>query len=230
MRSTTFALSMLCFALNVHAQNDTEQQQPLKQRKNEIGILIEAPTHTLYGGASGFQYKHWIKPNFGYHLSATTGAYNYNSDAQFVDKSGDTVRYNQTNTFVPLGYIGWGVQIQRQFFGKIYLYAALESRIGYGKGRIDEFSITEVTVVQDSFRSFNGSTVPLSSENISILTVDFAPFIGARLPFKRFCLGAEITAIRSGTAHYNYASYRDYSIAIAEFNDLRQRLYLSYRF
>ena len=220
---------------------DTEREQVTPKRvpgKNEMGLVAEIFNNGNMGNSNytshfGVQYKRWAKPNIGYRVLAAAGNFSYHTMPRFIDKRGDTVYQTQTFSSTPMYFAGGGVEVQRHFYKKITLYAALELRAGYGSGTYDEVLVKEV---QEELRPYFGASTlhhevsTIRQGDVSAFILDVTPFIGAKLNFKRISLGTEATIVRMGMESVNYSKFADYTTSNFNIGDFRQRIYVNWRF
>lgn len=220
---------------------DTEREQATPKRlpgKNEIGLVGEMFSggytgNSNYNSHLGIQYKRWAKPNIAYRIMGAIGDYNYHSTPKFVDKKGDTLYHIQTYSSVPMYFVGGGVEVQRHFYKKVTLYAALELRAGYGSGTYDEMLVKEV---QQDITPYLGSTTihhevsTLRRGNVSAFILDVAPFIGAKINFRRISLGTEASLVKMGLESVSYAGAPGRGTGNFTMTDFRQRIYVNWRF
>lgn len=232
----------IVFASCAYAQ-DTERETPAPKRvpgKNEIGLFAEIISGNSFGNATynsylGLQYKRWAKPDIAYRVMGALGDFNYNTVPQVIAKNGDTVISTQIYSNVPMYFVGGGVEVQRQFYKKVVLYAAIELRGGYGKAQYEKMEITEVNKdIPQTLQYTNNYRAmrPIASGGVSTFALDVTPFIGAKINFKRISLGTEATIVQAGLYTIKYATIPNYSYGNSEFSlgNFRQRVYVNFRF
>ncbi|MCB9045331.1 MAG: hypothetical protein H6550_04225 [Chitinophagales bacterium] len=223
------------------AQETTEITSRRQPGKNEIGIFL-TPISTYgnnsnywgnseYSGNAGLQYKRWVKPNIAYRIIGALGNYNQNNFFENSEKRGDTLYFRQANTNIPLYFIGGGLEVQRQFYKKVTLYAAVEVRAGYGTGEYEEFLTKMLESQQMSFNpnSYFGVT-RVANSRASAFILDATPFIGGKINFRRICIGTEASVVKVGMEQVHFDNLPDYSIFNVALGSFRQRFYINYRF
>lgn len=241
MYSKLLMIAALALAtLNATAQ-DTEIAPEKTKRmpgKNEIGLIGETfgtghYGNSNYSGGLGIQYKRWAKPNIAYRIMGSMGGYNHNSMPKFVDKKGDTVFQTQTYSNIPMYFVGGGLEVQRHFYKKVTLYAALELRAGYGSGTYDEVLVKEVQ--NDIIPHMGSSTIhhevsTIARGDVSAFVIDVTPYIGAKINFKRISVGTEATIVKFGMEAVDYSKYQGYSTGNFDMGNFRQRIFVNWRF
>lgn len=240
MRNPLFVIiASALLATTSYAQDSERETETIKRvpGKNEMGVFGEMFNFNNYNSSSyatyaGLQYKRWAKPNIAYRIMGAAGEYNNNSIPRFVDKRGDTLVQSQTYANVPMIFAGGGVEVQRQFLKRVYLYAAIELRAGYGSSSYSEIQTKEVKkdfVPFTPYPVYNESFL-VKSGNVSAFAVDVTPFIGGKINFKRISLGTEISVIKSGIQSIKYSDMPAYTTTDVSVGDFRQRVYVNFRF
>jgi len=217
---------------------DTEREQVIPKRapgKNEIGLFAQVLFSDNSGGyanVTGLQYKRWAKPNIAYRIMGGLGYFDRASKPVFKGLSGDTILQTQSQVNVPMYFAGGGVEVQRHFYKKVTLYAAIELKAGYGSGATDDILIKELQ--QYTYPHWGNNyyyeATTTGNSNTTAFVMDATPFIGAKINFKRLCLGTEISAIRAGFQIVNSQNQPDNSTADFDAGSFGQRIYLNYRF
>lgn len=239
MKIRLLIIASVLTTLSATAQ-DTEREQVTPKRvpgKNEIGFFTEIFNtnnwyNSNYSATAGLQYKRWAKPNIAYRIMGSLGHYSQQSAAYFKEKRNDTVFQTQNYANIPMYFAGGGVEVQRQFYKKVTLYAAIELKAGYGAGTSEEVEIQEVQQASYPYGSpiYHHQSNTLRTNDVSAFVMDVTPFIGAKLNFKRLSLGTEISVIKAGFEHVNYDNMPNYGTGNFDAGNFRQRLYLNYRF
>lgn len=199
----------------------------------EIGLFGEnvfTSTQSDIYGRVGIQYKNEFRENKLYRLMAGYGNYEYTSRKSYTKMVGDTLFSTQLHADVPMFFIGGGFEMQRHFYKRLHLYAAVELNAGYGKGTYNDLLIKEKNENQvlEEHYLFVSST---ASGPVSTFALNATPFIGAKFIWNRLILGSELSLVRSSWQSVTFAN------AITESNmtfdlgsSVRQRIYLNYRF
>ena len=156
----------------VAAQDNITAEILPKQRKNEIGILATMPVNSSTGTGSesygGLQYKRWVKPDFmAYRANIGYGEYlNHSDGIQY--RNGDTVFNILSATQLPAIFVGMGIEIQRHFYKRVYMYAAIDLYGGYASGKTNE--ALDIEVFNNDVSTYRNQTM-LSSYNSKYLTL-----------------------------------------------------------
>ncbi len=228
-------------SINATAQENTEAIPKKVPGKNEIGVFAE-PISTSgnnysynyssgYSGNIGLQYKRWAKPNIAYRIMGAIGSYNQNSLIDDSKRAGDTLIAQYSGTDVPMYFVGAGVEVQRHFYRKVTLYAAIELKAGYGNGYYDEFETRSLESQQSGYHpDYYYDIKHLRSERATAFIADVSPFIGAKLNFRRITLGTELSVIKLGVESLAFEQRPGYGLTNVAVGDFRQRLYVNYRF
>ncbi len=164
-----------------------------------IGVVAEASGYSSAGYShslrtAGIYYKWRKKENTSY---TTSLAYAHSlSDEPSGNKviAGNTVSTVQHHRELDLAIAGFAVEQQRHFYKKVYLFAGLDWRAGYGSGassytRRDETwhpptSSTAATTVITEART--------PGPDVSRFLLYFSPSLGAKLDFKKISLGLSV--------------------------------------
>lgn len=242
MKNSLFVLLASALMATTSYAQDSEREEQTPKRvpgKNEIGLFGEifnnsGNTNSNYATYTGLQYKRWAKPNIAYRITGAAGGFNNNSMPRFVDKRGDTLIQSRTYANVPMFFAGGGVEVQRQFFKKVYLYAAIEVLAGYGRSTYDEILSKELQKDITPFTPYPYPTYYESSKiksgEVSAFALDVTPFIGGKINFKRLCVGTEISIMKPGIQSVKYSDMPAYTTADFSAGNFRQRVYLNFRF
>lgn len=219
------------FALSATAQDEISNQLPDKTRKNEIGLLYDPGiSGNNPQSSNSIQYKRWVKPEFmAYRANIGYGKLNKHDGEIVYPSLGDTVITQHSISDIPEFHAGIGVEMQRHFYKKIYLYAAVDLYASFGSGTTNDILDKEV------FDS-NGTSVYRNQDQLmQSATQHFAigvlPLVGIKLQFSRISFGTELTGIKTEYSGQTYSSkpttggYFDVSIG-----DFTQRLFVNYRF
>ena len=213
------------------AQAQETESPPIKRQpgKNEIGMFVNPVVNDhSYEMPFGLQYKRWTTPHLGYRILAGVGGYGSESRATELIKN-DTFYWSLTSTNMSMLFAGAGLEVQRRFVGKVYLYAALEFKAGYGQGYTHTSEVRETARVSAWERSYTYEQRAISSTTTSLFVLDTSPYVGAKLNFRRWVIGTEVTALVTGLMKHNHGGY-NYSSLNFDFGQFQQRLYVNYRF
>lgn len=167
-------------------------------KKNEIGIFGQAAfgyTNNEGQVINGIQYKHWIKPNVGIRILGGFSPYYSSRRPIVLERIGyDTVRvrnyYHEANTV----FVGLGIEAQRHFYKRVFLYAAVDIIGGYGTGQAQ--TNTSLNSIYNSSQIFISNNLPdYVYGKYSRTYVKLLPNIGSKIVFKRFDFGLDMSAI-----------------------------------
>lgn len=220
------------FLMTINTYGQEADPAPAKRQpgKNEIGIFINpiANDNAAYDAPVGLQYKRWTTPNLAYRIMTAVGGYGseYRSTELIKD---DTLHWSLTSTNMAMLFVGGGLEVQRRFVGKCYLYAAIEMKAGYGSGYTHTSEVTETATVSSWERFYTYEQRGVSSTTTSVFVLDALPYVGAKMNFRRWVVGTEISAIVSGITKINQGGL-NFSNTSFNFGQLQQRLYVHYRF
>ncbi len=207
--------------------------KPLYVRKNELGLMAETHFNNNLNNRDmsfgGLQYKRWVKPHMGYRLMMAYGEFFENNNRIVQGKLGDTVFERSTVTRIPNIIVGLGVEMQRKFYKRVYLFAAVEARASYGKGEY-YYELSE-RVETAQYSQYTSTTVGTGLD-ASMFTLNVAPSIGAKIQFRHLCFGTELSAIQMGYKRVRYEMMYPQYMSVGGFDagTFRQRFFLHYRF
>lgn len=230
MPTKLFIVPLLFVSMLANAQDQpSDPTKTHKPKLNELGLLGETNFGTRdVSSTIGVQYKHWTTDNRAYRLNFSYGEYNGGYRAEWLGVSGDTLIERQTISQVPVFYLGGGIEAQRQFFKRVYLYAAIDIRVGYGSGTTTDNIVRTVVKDNSSYTSITPETYP---DRVTYFSAGAAPYIGAKLQFNRLSLGTEITAVQTELVSVDDPTRFNTTTTInMNLGTFSQRLYLLYRF
>ena len=177
----------------------------------------------------GLQYKHWKNEHLGYRLIAAHRSYQAVSPRSSATMLGDTLFTTKRNTDIQMAFLGAGVEMQRHFYKKIYLFVAVELRGGYGTGGY----YNALTIEKQNGSFYEHSTTP-KINGARMLTVEMAPTIGAKMQHRNLCVGLEVSFAQFAYNSIKYPLTTSPSLVndTADFNagELAQRVFVHYRF
>jgi len=107
--------------------------------------------------------------------------------------SGSTDIMRSVKKDINIAVAGVGIERQRHFYRKVYFLAGLDWKLGYGSGTTRNVTTYETWVPGTSPSMPYGEVHTTESSSpgpgISMFLLYGAPYIGAKLEFKRFALG-----------------------------------------
>ena len=210
---------------------------------NTSALGVYGETNSMFSGignpvvsTAGLQYNKWTKKHIGFVVTLGYGNYVHDPASGLTVLIGpDTLKTKTVNSNVNLGMVGFGIQAERRFYKKVYFFAGIQLRAGYGSGKTDTTMSREYNYTQiDPVTGFTYQNTATSSYNktgtgISMFYLGFTPSIGAKLEFKKFCVGTEFM---------NYFTYRSLkpnngtasNMVDFDFGNITQRLFVQYKF
>lgn len=224
MKKQLLPVIFLIVATSVHAQDI--QPNAAKSLMQEIGIFGQTETNNVNGsmGMAGLQYKHWHNEHLGFRVIGAFAQYSA-SGSEIQSISGDTSVTKQQHYDINLPILGVGIEAQRHFYKRIYLFAAAELKGGYGNGNADTLLSKSVGHSSNNIRTYDRA----GQRDASLLYVGITASVGAKVQWNRLCVGLEILPV--GMAYtkiddgFNRGGITDFSLG-----NFSQRLFLHYRF
>jgi hypothetical protein len=231
MKITVLALSFVFTSSSLSAQEVTSEKQiSPKIKSREVGAFVQynlGPASSQGDlNLTGLQYSKWITPTKGYRFSVSYGHYKSREQAETYAKSDTAVQVSHISQ-ADLLVIGGAWQVQRKFYKRLYLFAALEMKAGYGSRELD--TITTKYYTFKNGRGQDGFNTGWGSKN-NMLYADLAPSVGAKLQFNRISIGTEFVF---DLASYNSGTYPDgtgMSVFNLNLGKTSSRLFVNYRF
>lgn len=218
---------LLC-SMMANAQDQTIDLSKTKTHKqHELGLIGGTSFgYSDISGSLGAQYKHWTKPNKAFRLNLSFSEYTGGSSARHIGTSGDTVIERVTSTQVPVFYLGGGIEAQRQFYKRVFLYAAIDAQVGYGRGNTSE--VTTRSVWSDNSSYFSATPTGIQDQ-VTYFSASLTPYVGAKFQFSRISFGTEISAIQTELVNVNGPrSFGTNSINM-DIGNYVQRVFVLYR-
>lgn len=175
-------------------------------------------------------YKRWVKPNTAYRTLASYARYSIHTVTPSArPASGDTVYSVFSNTNVNMAFIGGGVEMQRHFYRKVYLFAALEVRGGTGTGFTDEMEAKQYREPGSTYYSTADLRLLPSGSSVSMTYVGFVPTIGGKFQFNKVSFGAELSPLELS---YRSTNTNGNTTGLADFNlgTFSNRFFINFRF
>jgi hypothetical protein len=207
---------------------------------NALGIYGES--NGMFSGVGnpvmntvGLQYNKWNKRHMGFVVTLGYGSYVQEpSIANNFLIGSDTLRGKIAKSHFDMGIVGFGIQAERQFYKKIYFFAGFQVRAGYGSGQVDttithQYNVPQVDPVTGiTYQNMVMTAYGKTGSAASTFYVGLTPSVGAKLNFKKFCIGTEFMnyiTYRSQTAAGRTDGLIDFDIA-----NITQRIFVQCRF
>lgn len=200
--------------------------------KNAIGIQAGAGFgYTEDDEIISLQYKRWVRPNRAVRISAGFGKYDNMINKGVTNFVADTAIETLALNTVDMFYVNAGIEMHKQFYKRMYMYAAIDLRAGYGSGTVQHaekrhYSVGGVTYKEESYLPFT------TTFDLTRFTIDATPYVGVKVLFNRVAFGTEISALRTGFISQKTTDPTEESMGIVDMNAglLRQRIFINFRF
>lgn len=203
------------------------------ERKTELGMLGQ-----IFNGSAqfkgqvlmGFQLKHWIKPNVAFRILAAYNPYNYAQRPYVFERySADSLRVQYSRSSADMVALGFGVEVQRQFYKRVFFFAGLEFLAGYGEGKGTSFS--RIVPVENIHYTHPGHVEPNYEEVFFRRSyARIIPGVGAKIVFNKINFGLE-TQFASVGLESQRSGEKKYTIADVDvLGNIAYRFHVNYRF
>ena len=231
LKTILLTLGVAC-ALPATAQDKVALIPVAPIRNNEVGLFSNAVISTSANNTlimAGVHYKHWVKPNTAYRTLVSFARYSmYDESPSSKAANNDTVYSVFSNTNVNMAFVGAGVEMQRHFYKRVYLFAALELRGGTGGGKTEDYETSKYKEPGGTYYN-TSDTRPLGIKNVSMTYVGFVPSIGGKLQFNRVSFGAELCPMemsyKSATMSGSRNGLLDFNLGV-----FSNRFFFNFRF
>ena len=207
---------------------------------NSIGLITE--TNGILGGQDmgsvttfGVQYtrKKEKKPAYFIGLGYATYTGSRPSAMQTI-VTRDTAESRWAKDKIDMLMLSGGVELQKQFYHKLYFFGGIQARLGYGVGSRD--TMQEKTyngyqfdpATKKYYKTTEHYAGELGSVDNSMIYFGVTPYFGLKLAFKRFDIGTTFmnyVTFKALTAGGKSDGMVDFSI-----NDLTQQFFVRYKF
>ncbi len=229
---------ILCISLLLPVQLFAQNTDSVK---HGIGLFAEMNTGFNSGqNASmttmGLQYTKKTKGPLSYNISLAYGNYENRPLPLAGFIKGDTVYGRSVGHNIDLAVVGFGLEVQHQFYRKLYFFSGLQLRLGYGSGNTDTAIMQQYNYSgpNPAGTSNNGVVTYETNERGPSATMFYAgltPYFGLKLEFKRFVIG---------TSFMNYFTVQSLNVkgggegngteAGFDLSNLSQRFFITYKF
>ena len=162
-------------------------------------------------------------------LAGYTYTYDGYTDYRFpVKASADTMLWKSTSTNTNMVTLGFGTEVQRNFYRKLYLFAGVDIRFSYGTVLYDTAITAEITG-NSRFTRIYTSYETYPREELVAMQAALVPCIGLKLALGRFNIGYSMANYL-----YAYRAERDGTITnvyqTIGIGNTHQRVFATYRF
>jgi hypothetical protein len=231
MKKVILSALLLSIGTAAFAQ-ETEEEVPVTRvqpavRNHELGIMTQSGDNERSVNLVGAQYKVWKDEHRAFRFIAAFGSHtSYASSILALGADSITEVHSTTNVKMPV--IGMGVEMQRQFWRRVYLSAAVDVWGGYGGGNVETFTGTRArTTAGGPINTYGSSFIP---QDVKMTYVGLAPSIGAKIRGNRVTVGLELMPIQMVYRNINYEKAS--SVGVLDFNAgiYFQRISVAYRF
>lgn len=205
-------------------------------KKNEIGLTAELDVFRSPNSSTAFQaiqYKHWKNEHFGARF--LLGRRDYYDNASWrasYQVSNDTIISRTPITNGGVGIAGIGLEAQRQFYKRVYLFAAVEAKFGYGKATID--TIVERSIENNTNRYLSPppptATPGRPANNTDVYYASLVPTFGAKFQFNRISFGSEMALNLLNYSYVNNKVTPGVGTLDFDLGRLNPRFFIQYRF
>lgn len=197
MKNLIAAMIIIGMSTYATAQDiEAPENSTPKIKKHEIGFTSEIID---FGGSinnstlQALQFKKWKNEHYGARF--LIGRATFQSDRNFPTTyitNNDTITKNMPLTFAQMGFVGVGLEAQRQFYKRIYLFAAVEGRFGFGKASVD--TIQERVTTSGRYVELDPATrQPFPNRpTLDAFQAALTPTFGAKFQFSRVTFGSEM--------------------------------------
>lgn len=188
---TLFFITAISLSTAVAAQDVKQIDVMPKERKNEIGFVSDLGLNTNHSGI-GILYKHWINDYKGIRANVSYSSYSYANSKIFFPAQGDTVFSKQAFTDISTIYASIGAEMQRRFYKRVYMYAAVDLYAAYGTGNTEEILSKELSTYNANERLDYAIGATYSS---TLFRIGVMPMVGVKFNFSRISFGTELSGI-----------------------------------
>ena len=224
--------SVFVFILLAIAQQSLAQQPliSLTERKNEIGLASRNTINSAYKNYTGLELigKRWKNKWQAYRIGLGINFEDYTNPRSLYSYQQDSVIEKKISTVKRYATLSLGLEAERHFYGKIYLFGALDTRFMYGKGETNE-NITKYGSNFQENNFINHRYYNLLDQG-QVFKWDILPSIGAKLKFNRICFGLEACTHFMSLETENGKKTNSNSIYFDVLSNYTQRIFMTYRF
>jgi hypothetical protein len=202
-------------------------------RMNEIGIMLgnQSMSDEFTLNTIGVQYKHWVNEYLGWRAMAGYANYQSKNLQSTYRYTPDTIFSKQVKDRINMPTISLGLEAQRRFYKRVYMYAALDLQAAYGKGNADTILTKKYATPGENRISFNDVTLHAQNKDVNMFFLGFTPTVGAKVNLNKLSIGLEISALQATFRHPDRTNIKASMSAIdLSFGSIVQRCFITYRF
>lgn len=206
--------------------------------KNDLGPMAEVQLtdNFITNNSAGIQLRHQCSGMVAWRASVSYFNLRQRGPVIHLYPFTNTITTRSVDDVVDGIAVGGGMEVQRQFYRKVYLYAGADLKIGYGTARRDtqityEYYTPSTVFPGQNDRQFSTTQIRHSANGRGIV-VTTAVLVGAKIyTGKRIIIGTEFTNplyyvnIKTGDQIGASSSGLDFTIG-----QIMQRVYVTYRF
>lgn len=233
MKKIMIGALLMCMTTGIVAQDIQPEELPTF-RKNEIGVTAELDAFNSTLNSTTFQalqFKHWKNEHYGARFLVGRGDFQSTYDfPQYYQVSNDTVYKKTPLTNGNMGIVGVGLEAQRQFYEKVYLFAAIEGKFGFGSGRVDTLTERSVESPQHPLQHPVGPIPAASPVSVSMFYAGLTPTFGAKFQFRHITFGSEMAWNLLNYTNITYGNQSPRSLMDLDMSRLSPRFFVNYRF
>ncbi len=208
-------------------------QQPLislTERKNEIGLASRNTINSTYKNYTGVELigKRWKNKWQAYRVGLGINFEDNTNPRSLYSYQQDSVIEKKISTVKRYATLSLGLEAERQFYGKIYLFGAIDTRVMYGKGEMHENISKYRTNFQENY--FINTSYSNIIDQGQVFKWDLLPSIGAKLKFNRICFGLEACAHFMSLETENGKKMNSNALYFDVLSNYTHRIFMTYRF
>lgn len=225
-----FAIAIICSSfVNANAQS-------YQNKKNEIGLFGEQKFSNSMNNAGkfGIFYRRENKENKfrRFQLFHTSlNSFSMNNPYSVIQHNDTIVSKYFVNNMSGFG-LGYGIEKQRNFYKKVFLYAALDVRFTYKQHKFYNHVDTTVmsNVQYSSMVHFNSTSTRIPNYNAKGYYISVLPTIGAKIDIRnRIVVGTEMM-MTTNVGFYSQKTTTNYTIFDLDMDLFTQKFYINYKF
>lgn len=204
-----------------------------KEKSRELGIFSQFFHETEESGDQmlvGLQFRRQVKPQLNFRVLAAYHRYQYTARPEVLESyNNDSLRMQATKSNANMLAVGIGLEVQRHFYKRVWLFADAELLAGLGTGKTR--SSSNVLPFGGFFRAFPDMMAADYKEVTYQRTyIRLVPGVGAKIVFDRVNFGLETQFASIGIASEKVGDRRTTLPGIHILNNIAYRFQVNYRF